>query len=50
MPYQSGRTRHTMRPKWVGPKLLVMEINPSLGSPDPRYLQGLNDSDLLAWV
>ena len=48
MPCQPGRTRHTTRPNWVGPTLFVMEITPSLGSPDLGYSQKQNDSDLHA--
>ena len=46
MPYQPGRTRHNMRPNWIGPTTLVMEIASSLGNPDPGCLQGQNYSDL----
>ena len=40
MPCQLGRTHHNTKPDWVGYTSLVMEIAPSLGSPDPEYLQG----------
>ena len=38
MPCQCGRTHHNERLDWVEPTSLVMEITPSLGSPDPEYL------------
>ena len=50
MSYQPGMTHHTTRPNWVGTTLLVMKIAPILWSPDPRYLRGQNNSDLLARV
>ena len=46
MPYQPSRTRHNTRPNWVGPTSLIMEITPSLGSPDLEYLREQNYSDL----
>ena len=39
MPCQPGRTRHTMRLNWVGPTIFIVEITPSLESPDPGYSQ-----------
>ena len=39
MPCQPGRTRHNIRSNWVRLTTLVMEIVPSLGSPDPEYLR-----------
>ena len=50
MPCQPSRTRHTMRPNWVEPTLLVMKIAPNLGSPDPGYLKGENDNNVYARV
>ena len=46
MTCQPGRIHQNMRPNWVGPTPLIMEIAPSLGSPDPQYLQEYNYSDL----
>ena len=48
MSYELGMTRHTTRPNWVGPTLLIMEITPSLGSHDLGYSWEQNDSDLRA--
>ena len=39
MSCQPGRTRHTTRPNPIGPTLFIIEIIPSLGSPDPGYSQ-----------
>ena len=46
IPCQPDKTRYTTRPNWVGPILFIVEITPSLGSPDLGYSQKQNDSDL----
>ena len=48
MPCQPDMTRHTTRCNWVGPTLFIVEITPSMGSPDLGYSQKQNNSDLHA--
>ena len=47
MSYQPGRIRQNMRPNWVGPISVVMEIAPILRRLGPGYLREQNYSDLL---
>ena len=46
MPCQPSKARHNTRPNWVGRISLVMEITPSLGSPNLEYFREQNYSNL----